>query len=142
MLKPGVRRVSLLLLMWFNLSFQESIDDNDDSDEGKDEDGRPYFFEIERSDSFLDKELAASGFIKKDKEDIQRFIEGGAEAETNLDSEVDSVEDLNESILLQDEEHENKEKYESCEVAESSASKREDATNERLLAVIDELEAL
>ncbi|XP_057758085.1 serine/threonine-protein kinase rio2 [Arachis stenosperma] len=114
----------------FNLSFQETIDDNDDSDEGKDEDGRPCFSEIERSAGFLDKELAASGFTRKDEEDIQRFIEGGAEAETNSDSEVDSVEDLNESILLQDEEHENKGKDESCEAAESGASEREDATDE------------
>ncbi|XLU96230.1 hypothetical protein S245_010582, partial [Arachis hypogaea] len=45
------------------------------------------------------------------------FIEGGAEAEINSDSEVDSVENLNESILLQDEEHENKGKDESCEAA-------------------------
>ena len=40
------------------------------------------------------------------------------------------MKDLNESILLQDEEHENKGKDESCEAAESGASEREDATDE------------
>ncbi|XLU46614.1 hypothetical protein S245_041428, partial [Arachis hypogaea] len=43
---------------------------------------------------------------------------------------VKFIEDLNESILLQDEEHENKGKDESCEAAESGASEREDATEE------------
>ncbi|RYQ85007.1 hypothetical protein Ahy_B10g104496 isoform A [Arachis hypogaea] len=70
----------------FNLSFQESIDDNDDSDEGKDEDGRSYFSEIERSASILDKELAASGFTKKDKEDIQ--MEGEIMEAFSLKSKV------------------------------------------------------
>ncbi|XP_057733937.1 uncharacterized protein LOC130949151 [Arachis stenosperma] len=51
-----------MMISRFNLSFQESIDDNDDSDEGKYENGRPCFSEIERSAGFLDKELAASGF--------------------------------------------------------------------------------
>ncbi|KAG4975078.1 hypothetical protein JHK87_031899 [Glycine soja] len=94
----------------FNLSFQESIDDNDDSDEGRDEAGKPCFSSIERSAGFLDRELAASGFTRKNEEDIQRivslkglqiyvqFIEGGAESDTNSDSEgVDLVEDLNEA---------------------------------------------
>nr|AFK48199.1 unknown [Lotus japonicus] len=87
----------------FNLTFQESIDDIDDSDEGKDEDGRPCLSEIDRGTGSLDRELAASGFTKKDAEDIQRFIEGTAESDSNSDSEgVDSVEDLNEAIIKDD----------------------------------------
>ncbi|XLT02437.1 hypothetical protein HN51_051788, partial [Arachis hypogaea] len=54
--------VVMPLSSMFNLSFQESIDDNDDSDEGKDEDEKPCFSEIERSADFLDKEVAANGF--------------------------------------------------------------------------------
>lgn len=63
--------VSLLCLR-FNLSFQESIDDIDGSDEGRDEAGKPSFSSIERSAGFLDRELAASGFTRKNEEDIQR----------------------------------------------------------------------
>lgn len=65
--------VSLLCLR-FNLSFQESIDDIDGSDEGRDEAGKPSFSSIERSAGFLDRELAASGFTRKNEEDIQRVL--------------------------------------------------------------------
>jgi len=54
------------------MTFQESIDDNDNSNEGRDEAGKLCFSSIDRSAGFLDKELAASGFGKKDEEDIQR----------------------------------------------------------------------
>ncbi|KAG5146652.1 hypothetical protein AAZX31_11G218100 [Glycine max] len=137
----------------FNLSFQESIDDNDDSDEGRDEAGKPCFSSIERSAGFLDRELAASGFTRKNEEDIQRFIEGGAESDTNSDSEgVDLVEDLNEAdtvdgdsshlsveelneadtvdddsshLLEQNEGYKCQGKEESCEARESSGSEKE-----------------
>jgi len=56
----------------FNLSFEESLDDIDGSDEGRDEVGKPCFSAIERGAGFLDRELAASGFTRKDEEDIQR----------------------------------------------------------------------
>lgn len=52
----------------FNLSLQEISDDN----EGPDEDGRPCFSAIDKSSGFLDKELAASGFTKKDEDDLER----------------------------------------------------------------------
>ncbi|XP_057443055.1 serine/threonine-protein kinase rio2 [Lotus japonicus] len=124
----------------FNLTFQESIDDIDDSDEGKDEGGRPCLSEIDRGTGSLDRELAASGFTKKDAEDIQRFIEGTAESDSNSDSEgVDSVEDLNEAIIKdddfsylseQDDEHESKGIEESCEAGQSYASDKGDASDE------------
>ncbi|RDX72170.1 Serine/threonine-protein kinase rio2 [Mucuna pruriens] len=123
----------------FNLSFQESIDDIDGSDEGRDEAGKPCFSEIERSAGFLDRELAASGFTRKDEENIQRFIEGEAESDTNSDSEgVDLVEDLNEAdtvdgdsshLLEQDEGDESQGKEESREACESSGSEKEDASD-------------
>ncbi|CAJ2677926.1 unnamed protein product [Trifolium pratense] len=83
----------------FNMSFQESIDDNDDSDKGKNEAGKLCFSSIDKSAGVLDKELAASGFSKKDDEDIQRFIECEVETDTNSDSEedVDLASNLNEA---------------------------------------------
>ncbi|WVZ04579.1 hypothetical protein V8G54_017925 [Vigna mungo] len=82
----------------FNLSFEESLDDIDGSDDGRDGAGKPCFSAIERSAGFLDRELAASGFTRKDEEDIQRFIEGKAESDMNSDGEeVDLVEDLDEA---------------------------------------------
>ncbi|TKY46479.1 Serine/threonine-protein kinase rio2 [Spatholobus suberectus] len=120
-----------LLCFRFNLSFQESIDDIDGSDEGRDEGGKPCFSSIKRSAGFLDRELAASGFTRKDEEDIQRYFEGGAESDTNSDSEgVDLVEDLNEAdtedgdsshLLERNEGYESQPKEESCEACESSA---------------------
>ncbi|CAI8617773.1 unnamed protein product [Vicia faba] len=123
----------------FNLSFQENKDDDDDSDEGRVEAGKLCFSEIDRSTGFLDKELAASGFSRKDEEVIQRFIEGEVEGDTDSDSEDgDSVRNLNESddlnvdsvhLLDQDEGHESHVKEESIEAGESSGSEKEEAND-------------
>ncbi|CAL5213788.1 unnamed protein product [Lathyrus oleraceus] len=123
----------------FNLSFQENKDDNDDSDEGRDEAGNLCFSEIDRSAGFLDKELAASGFSRKDEEVIQRFIEGEVEGDTDSDSEDgDSVRNLNEAdglnvdsinLLDQDEGHESHGKEESIEAGQSSGSEKEEAND-------------
>ncbi|KAJ6734059.1 SER/THR-PROTEIN KINASE RIO2 [Salix purpurea] len=56
----------------FNLSFQVNTDDNEDSDADTDETGWPSFSSISKSSGFLDKELAASGFSRKDQEDIEK----------------------------------------------------------------------
>ncbi|KAG5226276.1 RIO kinase [Salix suchowensis] len=58
----------------FNLSFQVNTDDNEDSDADTDETGWPSFSSISKSSGFLDKELAASGFSRKDQEDIENSI--------------------------------------------------------------------
>ncbi|KOM24834.1 hypothetical protein LR48_Vigan2576s000100 [Vigna angularis] len=123
----------------FNLSFEESLDDIDGSDEGTDEVGKPCFSAIERSAGFLDRELAASGFTRKDEEDIQRFIEVEAESDANSDSEeVDVVEDLNvadtidgdsSDLLEQNEGYESQGREESCEARERSGSEKEDASD-------------
>ncbi|KAK7281392.1 hypothetical protein RIF29_09348 [Crotalaria pallida] len=125
----------------FNISFQEIVDDVGGSDEGRVEGGKLSFSEIEKSAGFLDRELADSGFTRKDEEHIQRFIEGGAESDTNSDGEgVDSVKDLNESniidgdsshLLEQDDRYESEGKEESCEAGESSGeSEKEDASDQ------------
>jgi RIO kinase 2 len=54
------------------MSFQESLDDIDGSEVDTDESGRPRFSSIEKGAGFLDKELAASGFTRKDQEDMEK----------------------------------------------------------------------
>ncbi|KAB5515740.1 hypothetical protein DKX38_026388 [Salix brachista] len=74
----------------FNLSFQVNTDDNEDSDADTDETGWPSFSSISKSSGFLDRELAASGFPRKDQEDIEKFIE---EETDDTDSGREETED-------------------------------------------------
>ncbi|XP_021282254.1 serine/threonine-protein kinase rio2 isoform X1 [Herrania umbratica] len=62
----------------FNMSFEEQSDDIDGSEVDEDESSRPSFSSITKTAGFLDKELAASGFTRKDQDDIEKFIEGDA----------------------------------------------------------------
>ncbi|GAB4825665.1 hypothetical protein Ancab_008539 [Ancistrocladus abbreviatus] len=65
----------------FNLTFEEQPDEFDGL-EGDAEvigDGRPCFSSISKAAGSLDKELAASGFTKKDEEDIDKYMQGGIE---------------------------------------------------------------
>ncbi|KAJ8755148.1 hypothetical protein K2173_018946 [Erythroxylum novogranatense] len=71
----------------FNLSLQEQIDNADGSDADTNETGRPSLSSISKSAGFLDKELAASGFTRKDQDDIEKFIEGAAEIDSGSDRE-------------------------------------------------------
>ncbi|GMJ12215.1 hypothetical protein like AT3G51270 [Hibiscus trionum] len=68
----------------FNLSFEEHSDDIDNSDVDPDESSRPSFSSIAKTAGFLDKELAASGFSRKDEDEIQKFIEGDVEEDDNV----------------------------------------------------------
>ncbi|KAK4784960.1 hypothetical protein SAY86_001649 [Trapa natans] len=80
----------------FNLSFEE---DADNSDSGDVEDGsRPSFSSINKADGFLDKELAASGFTRKDQADMDKFIEEDSAGGAVSDDEDDST-DLDEAIV-------------------------------------------
>lgn len=56
----------------FNLSFEEQPGESDGSDVDSDETGRPRFSSIKKVTGFLDKELAASGFSRKDQDDIEK----------------------------------------------------------------------
>ena len=67
-----MRGQSLSLSRRFNLSFQEIPDDIDDAEGDMDESGRPCFSSIAKGSGFLDKDLAASGFTRKDQEDIEK----------------------------------------------------------------------
>uniref|UniRef100_A0A6V7QYD8 Serine/threonine-protein kinase RIO2 n=1 Tax=Ananas comosus var. bracteatus TaxID=296719 RepID=A0A6V7QYD8_ANACO len=57
----------------FNISYQEDRDEED-----------------EKSAGFLDKELAASGFTKRDQDEIEKFIEGGPEPKDGSSSDDES----------------------------------------------------
>ncbi|KAH7573414.1 hypothetical protein JRO89_XS03G0144800 [Xanthoceras sorbifolium] len=80
----------------FNLSFQETTIDVDGSDVDIDETAWPCFSSIPKATGFLDKELAASGFTRKDQDDIEKFIEGGIEKDVNSDDEETDDEDVSE----------------------------------------------
>ncbi|XP_065847037.1 serine/threonine-protein kinase rio2-like [Euphorbia lathyris] len=71
----------------FNLSYEEHTDENDGSEADQDDTGRPSFSSISKTTGFLDKELAASGFTRKDQDHIEQFIEGENEKNTGSDTE-------------------------------------------------------
>ncbi|CAK9137651.1 unnamed protein product, partial [Ilex paraguariensis] len=56
----------------FGLSFQEHEDESNGSEVDLDEIGKPRFSCITKVVGFLDKELAASGFTRKDQDDIDK----------------------------------------------------------------------
>ncbi|ONK73582.1 uncharacterized protein A4U43_C04F33140 [Asparagus officinalis] len=66
----------------FNLSLEEDNHDDEGSGSETEESHRPSFSSIAKSTGFLDKQLAASGFTRKDQDDIEKFIEGGEEQNT------------------------------------------------------------
>ncbi|KAI3665150.1 hypothetical protein L6452_43771 [Arctium lappa] len=69
----------------FNLSFEA---DADDSDSDADSDAvKPRFSSIKKASGFLDKELSASGFSRKEQDDIEKFNEGGLEKISVSDDE-------------------------------------------------------
>lgn len=71
----------------FNLSFQEHTDEIDGSEVDTEEYDRPCFSSIAKCTGFLDKELSASGFTRKDQDEIEKFIEEGIEKDTGSDDE-------------------------------------------------------
>ncbi|KAL3507006.1 hypothetical protein ACH5RR_032388 [Cinchona calisaya] len=75
----------------FSLSFQENADASDDSEVDSDEVGRPKFTDIRKITGFLDRELAASGFTRKDQNDIEQFT--GGDLEKDLGSDVEESQD-------------------------------------------------
>lgn len=56
------------------MSFQECTDDIDGTEVDTDSSGRPCFSSIAKDAVFLDKELAASGFTKKDQEVVEKVL--------------------------------------------------------------------
>lgn len=75
----------------FNLTYEENLGDSDGTDLVSDVSDRLNFSSISKVSGFLDKELAASGFTKKDQADIEKFNEGDIDDE--LSSGDDETED-------------------------------------------------
>ncbi|XP_004307023.1 PREDICTED: serine/threonine-protein kinase rio2-like [Fragaria vesca subsp. vesca] len=137
----------------FNMSFHECTADIDGTAVDTDDSGRPSFTSIAKDTGFLDKELSASGFTKKDHEEIAKFIEGGIKKDASSDDEdtedVGDTEDdehtsvLNEAntmgidslqvvdqVLQHDEQVELEGNVRTCEGGPSSEPENEDSRNE------------
>lgn len=56
----------------YHLSFDEKEVEDEDSDVELDESCRPRFSDINKASGFLDKELEASGFTRKDQDDMEK----------------------------------------------------------------------
>ncbi|KAL3814733.1 hypothetical protein ACJIZ3_016001 [Penstemon smallii] len=70
----------------FNLNFHEIEVEDDNSEIDSDEGSRPQFSDIEKVSGRLDKELEASGFTKKEQVDMEKFIDGDDEKESDTES--------------------------------------------------------
>nr|XP_019702468.1 serine/threonine-protein kinase rio2 [Elaeis guineensis] len=66
----------------FNLSDQEDRGEGGSSESDAEENGRPSFSSVAKSAGFLDRELAASGFTRKDQDEIEKFVEGAGQKDT------------------------------------------------------------
>ncbi|XP_057768017.1 serine/threonine-protein kinase rio2-like [Salvia miltiorrhiza] len=77
----------------FHLSFDEKEAECDDSDVELDGSCRPQFSDINKVSGVLDKELEASGFTRKDQEDMEKFVDGDVEEDLGSDSGEDEDED-------------------------------------------------
>ncbi|XP_049390529.1 serine/threonine-protein kinase rio2 [Solanum stenotomum] len=82
----------------YNMSFEENENDSDDLEVEIDEVGRPQFSEINKNSGFLDKELAASGFTRKDQDELEKLIEGEPEKQSDSDDEGTADEEDEEDI--------------------------------------------
>ncbi|CAN1845547.1 Serine/threonine-protein kinase rio2 [Linum perenne] len=79
----------------YNLSFED--------DTVLDEASRPSLSSVSISEGSLDKELAASGFTRKNQDEIEKFIEGGIGEDSSADSaeseDEEHVSEANESNI-------------------------------------------
>nr|GME04620.1 serine/threonine-protein kinase rio2 [Ipomoea batatas] len=96
----------------FNMSSQENPDDSDDSEAEMEDGVRPEFSDIKKNSGFLDKELAASGFTRKDQDDIEKFIEIEIEDSDSDDEGNDNMDETEvkdfESLQLDEKEEDGK----------------------------------
>ncbi|CAI0419219.1 unnamed protein product [Linum tenue] len=127
----------------YNLSFQDDADDNNSAQAETDEAGRPSFSSISKSSGFLDKELAASGFTRKDQDDMEKvwFIEGDADSEE--DEGEEHVSETNETNItnldsLQIEDQEEQTNEEEVKVVANQLSEK--AQSDGLVAKDDDYE--
>ncbi|CAN4113961.1 unnamed protein product [Withania somnifera] len=82
----------------FNMYFEENENNSDGSEGEIDEAGRPQFSEINKNSGFLDKELAASGFTRKDQAELEKLTEGELGKCSDSDDEGTGDEEDSEDI--------------------------------------------
>ncbi|KAJ8574197.1 hypothetical protein K7X08_026002 [Anisodus acutangulus] len=86
----------------YNMSFEDNENDSDGSEVEIEEVGRPQFSEINKNSGFLDKELAASGFTRKDQQELEKLIEGElSDSDDEGTSDEDDAEDINDTNVKQ-----------------------------------------
>lgn len=73
----------------FKLTYELQLDEVDGKDVDTKENSRPSFSSILKNADSLDIELSASGFTKKDQEELERFIEGTSKNADSGDEEED-----------------------------------------------------
>ncbi|KAL6614403.1 hypothetical protein ACP70R_036673 [Stipagrostis hirtigluma subsp. patula] len=76
----------------FNLSSEKNEEQDGSETEGE-ENGRPSFFSIQKAAGSLDKELAASGFTRKEQVEMEKFIQEDAEEHHSSLDDDDSTSD-------------------------------------------------
>ncbi|KAL3621580.1 hypothetical protein CASFOL_036492 [Castilleja foliolosa] len=85
----------------FNLDFDDNEVDLDDSEIDSEESSRPQFSDIKKVTGVLDKELEASGFTRKDQDDIEKwtvllvFIDGDVQKDEESEDEEDIADPVN-----------------------------------------------
>ncbi|XP_010426678.1 PREDICTED: serine/threonine-protein kinase rio2 isoform X2 [Camelina sativa] len=72
----------------FNMIFHEDKGESDETE--VDENSRPSFYDITKDANALDRDLEASGFTRKEQNDLDKFIEGGVEKSEGSDEDDES----------------------------------------------------
>ncbi|CAH2064404.1 unnamed protein product [Thlaspi arvense] len=75
----------------FNMTFQEDRDESDETEVEVDENSRPSFYDITKDANALDRELEASGFTKKEQNDLDKVC--GLEKSKDSDEDEDEDDD-------------------------------------------------
>ncbi|XP_078435113.1 protein serine/threonine kinase isoform X2 [Wolffia australiana] len=77
----------------FSHSGEDYQENGHETDSESEENERPSFSSVAKSAGFLDRELAASGFTRRDQEQIESFIEGSESEDGSISAE--EIEDVN-----------------------------------------------
>lgn len=131
----------------FNLSFEERTYNVDGTEIEADENNRPCLSSIAKDAHFLDKKLAASGFTRKDQDDIEKFIDGEIEDRDPDDEAASDPEHSNDegtadkghnSLSNETNEGVIEENEQLCEVGQSSEPETQVSSDEEEEAELDQ----
>ncbi|XP_010515529.1 PREDICTED: serine/threonine-protein kinase rio2-like isoform X2 [Camelina sativa] len=103
----------------FNMIFHEDKGESDETE--VDENSRPSFYDITKDANALDRDLEASGFTRKEQNDLDKFIEGGVEKSEDSDEDEDEESDDKEQTCESNEE-ENVDELKSLQLQEKKSS--------------------